>query len=597
LKSSLKDERDVGYLDSYIKAMIHHLYIKDFALIDELEVEFGKGLNILTGQTGAGKSIIIGALNMILGERADTEVIRQGSSKAIAEASIAHDQNARLLHVLQEHDIEVQSPMILRREIRESGSRAFINDSPVTIGVLKQVGDLLVDLHGQYDHQLLLKEEHHLGVLDQFGKNEDILEAYRSSYEQMKRLRAEKRDLMKRESELQEKTELYRFQLQELEKAKLVADEEAVIEAEMHLLDNAELLDQKAQWISELGEQDEVDISGLLNKLKITLEDLARIEPEFEQYLEEVTAARVSIIETMHFAERYRDRIEFNPNRLEELRRRQSELNRLQKKYGKSIPELIEYERGIAEELSVAENFDLELDRLDEAILAQEHHLREVAIKLHESRQRTGEHLARSIESELSQLGIPHARLDVQVNWLRSPHGWFRLPLQPEEAISSPESVECTEEGADEVVFYLSTNKGEAPKALAKIASGGEISRVMLALKSVLAREQHLPVMIFDEIDTGISGEISEKVGQSMRKLSHKCQIIAITHQPQIASQAHVHFKVHKTERDNRTISTITRLNEHEHVQEVAGLMSGAHITDATLQSARELILNNQHNY
>ena len=574
--------------------MINHLYIKDFALIDELEVDFGKGLNILTGQTGAGKSIIIGALNMILGERADTEVIRQGALKAIAEASISHDQNPRLLQVLKENDIEGHSPMILRREIRETGSRAFINDSPVTIGVLKLVGDLLVDLHGQYDHQLLLKEEHHLGVLDQFGNTEALLGAYRETFEQMRKLRASKRDLMRREAELQEKTELYRFQLQELEKARLLPDEEAAIEAEMQLLDNAEVLDQKAQWISELGEQDEVDLSGLLNKLKITLEDLARIEPEFEQYLEEINAARVSIIETMHFAERYRDRIEFNPSRLEELRRRQSELNRLQKKYAKSIPELIEYERSISEELSVAEHFDLELERLDQAILRQEQQLREAAIALHESREQTGEQLARSIEFELSQLGIPHAQLEVQVNWLRNPNGWFRLPLRPEENPDGYELIECTEDGADEVVFYLSTNKGERPKALAKIASGGEISRVMLALKSVLAREQHLPVMIFDEIDTGISGEISEKVGQSMRKLSTKCQIIAITHQPQIASQAHHHFKVHKTEREDRTISTILRLNEQEHVHEVAGLMSGAQITDATLQSARELIQHNQ---
>lgn len=574
--------------------MIRSLYIKDFALIDELEVEFGRGLNILTGQTGAGKSIIIGALNMILGERADTEVIRQGSTKAIAEATIAHNNDPALLSVLQDHDIEQHSPIILRREIRENGSRAFINDSPVTIGVLKSIGDLLVDLHGQYDHQLLLKEEHHLGVLDQFGHTQQQLSMYRAAYDKMKELRLEKRQLLKREQELLEKTELYRFQLQELEKARLQPDEEEQIQAEMHLLDNAEILDQKAQWISELGESDDIDLAGLLNKLKLTLEDLARIEPEFEQYLTEVNAARVSVIETMSFAEQYRNRIEFNPSRLEELRQRQAELNRIQKKYGRDISSLIEYERIIADELSVAENFDLALERINQLIDQHEQVLQEAAVALHNLRRTTGDQLAQSIEIELAQLGIPHARLQVQVNWLYDTNGWFALPEVEQTDPAHTARIECTESGADEVVFYLSTNKGELPKALAKIASGGEISRVMLALKSVLAKEQHLPVMIFDEIDTGISGEISEKVGRSMRKLAEHCQIIAITHQPQIASQAHVHYKVHKSEKDDRTVSTILRLDDEEHIREVASLMSGAQITEATLQSAKELVAHNR---
>ena len=574
--------------------MIRSLYIKDFALIDELEVEFGHGLNILTGQTGAGKSIIIGALNMILGERADTEVIRQGSSKAIAEATIAHNNDPTLLALLQKNDIEQHSPIILRREIREHGSRAFINDSPVTIGVLKSIGDLLVDLHGQYDHQLLLKEEHHIGVLDQFGHTQQLLSAYQTAYEKMKELRQEKRQLLKREQELLEKTELYRFQLQELEKTRLQADEEEQIQAEMQLLDNAEILDQKAQWISELGESEEVDIAGILNKLKITLEDLARIEPEFDQYLSEVNAARVSIIETMSFAEQYRNRIEFNPSRLEELRQRQTELNRLQKKYSRDIPSLIEYERTIAEELSVAENFDLALERIDQIIDEHEHVLTKAAVELHNARRNTGDQLAHSIEIELAQLGIPHARLQVQVNWLYDTYGWFSLPEQEQTNTAHTSRVACTESGGDDVVFYLSTNKGEMPKALAKIASGGEISRVMLALKSVLAKEQHLPVMIFDEIDTGISGEVSEKVGRSMRNLSQHCQIIAITHQPQIASQAHAHYKVHKSEKGERTVSTIIRLDDQEHIREVASLMSGAQITEASLQSARELVAYNR---
>lgn len=318
--------------------MIKSLFIKNFALIDELEVQFGEGLNILTGQTGAGKSIIIGALNMILGERADTDVIRHGTDKAIAEATIKMFESDEITGLLQENEIEEQEYLILRREIRQTGSRAFINDTPVNIGILKSVGDLLVDLHGQHDHQLLLKEENHRAMIDSFEEIQPLLKSYQTEYELLKTLRIELNHLRKRENELQEKTELYRFQVQELENAQLSAEEEEEMEAEMNLLDNAEILDQKAAAISEMADSDEANIIQLLNHLKLNLEDLTRIEPEFESYLTEINQARVSIQEAIHFAERYRNNIEFNPKRIEELRQRQSELNRLQKSISAIYP-------------------------------------------------------------------------------------------------------------------------------------------------------------------------------------------------------------------------------------------------------------------
>ncbi|HCD51830.1 MAG TPA: DNA repair protein RecN, partial [Balneolaceae bacterium] len=366
--------------------------------------------------------------------------------------------------------------------------------------------------------------------------------------------------------------------------ARLSAEEEVELEAEMNLLDNAEVLDQKAAAISEMAENDEANIVQLLNHLKLNLEDLSRIEPEFENYLEEINAARVSINEAIQFAERYRNNIEFNPVRLEELRQRQSELNRLQKKYQRSIPELIQYMNEIKRELSIADNFDLEIEKLETEIRQKATSLKEAAVQLHTARNHVGEKLARNIENELSELGIPHSRLEVKVDWLFSSNGWFEVDDQ---------MVECTELGADEVRLFISTNKGETPKPLAKIASGGEISRVMLALKSIIAKEQSLPVMIFDEIDTGISGEISEKVGRAMRRLSDYCQIVAITHQPQIASQAHHHYKVAKSEKEDRTTTQIIPLSQEEHIREVAGLMSGAEISDAALVSAKELIEKN----
>jgi DNA repair protein RecN (Recombination protein N) len=566
--------------------MIQTLYIKDYALIDELEVTFKNGLNILTGQTGAGKSIIIGALNMILGERADTEVIRQGSSKAICEAVIAVCQNDEIIQILSDHAVDYRDHLILRREIRESGSRAFINDTPVTISVLKKVGDYLVDLHGQHDHQFLLNEENHRDVIDQHESVKPVLEQYLDKFHEVSALQQEIRMLKKKERELKEKTELYQFQVNELGNLQLDPDEEENIDAEMKLLDNAEELDQKAAAISEIGDGDEVNLIELLNSIKIHLEDLSRIEPEFTNYLEEVNSARISIQEAIQFTERYRNGIEFNPERLEKLRQRQSELNRIQKKYGRSIPDLIAYLDEIQKELNIAENFDNEIEKLELRINDKLEQLKKSAVNLHQVRIDAGKKLSTAIEKQLKHLGIDNPDFRVCVDWLQSDKGWL---------VIDNNKVECTSAGADTIRFFISTNKGEEPKPLSKIASGGEISRVMLALKSILASEQQLPVMIFDEIDTGISGHISEKVGKIMRELSAHCQIIAITHQPQIASQAHHHYRVEKKELGDRTVSLITALNEQEHIREVAGLMSGEQITDSAMNSAKELIENSKY--
>ncbi len=561
--------------------MIKSLYIKDFALIDELDVQFEEGLNILTGQTGAGKSIIIGALNMILGERADTEVIRQGAQKAIAEATIYVGENEFLRGFLEKNAVETSSELILRREIRQSGSRAFINDTPVNISVLKEAGDQLVDLHGQHDHQMLLKDENHLRVIDQFDSVRPVLEEYKKEYDAMSALQKEMRDLQRRERELSEKMELYQFQVKELEAAELDAHEEEELEAEMNLLDNAEDLDRKSAAIVQIGNGEDVNLIELLNMIKLHLEDMARIEPDFQTYLEEVATARISIQEAVQFAERYREGIEFNPRRLETLRQRQAELNRLQKKYQRDIQGLISYYKEIKSELNVAENFDLEIERIQKRIAEQAEALKQSAVKLHQARISIGNQLSADIADALKNLGIEHGQFKVDVSWIRSENGWIDV---------DGEATECNPDGCDEVAFYISTNKGETPKPLAKIASGGEVSRVMLSLKTILAKEHHLPVMIFDEIDTGISGHISEKVGREMRNLSEHCQIVAITHQPQIASQAHKHYKVEKVEEGDRTITRIVPLSDEEHVREVAGLMSGEEITDSALSSARELI-------
>lgn len=568
---------------NFAETVLESIYVKDFALIDELEFHPGAGLNILTGQTGAGKSIIIGALNMILGERADTDSIRHGAVKAIAEAVIRISADPRVLRLLSEAEVDpgTGNTLILRREIRESGSRAFINDTPVAIGILRQVGDLLVDLHGQHDHQLLLREEHHRSVIDGMPALREVAQAYRLAYDAVAVLRRNLVKLQKQEKDLREKQELYRFQLKELETLQPDPTEMADLESEMRLLDNAEELDQKAGTIVLLGSESDVSLEDLMAEVGAALEDLTRIEAGFESYLQEFNAARISVREAVRFAERYRSGIEFNPQRLEFLRSRQAELRKIEKKYAMSIDELAVYMHELRANLNLVDNFDAEIEKIQAQLHKATTTLTQAAMNLHQSREIAGNRMGEQIAEELSRLGIAHARFETRVSWVEDPHGWITV---------EGKKVACTESGADDVCFYISTNKGEIPKPLSKTASGGEISRVMLALKSILAREQSLPVMIFDEIDTGISGEVAEQVGQTMRRLSAHCQILAITHQPQIACQAHRHFKVAKLEDGDRTITQILTLDEEAHIHEVASLMSGATVSEASLRSARELV-------
>lgn len=565
--------------------MIRTLYIRDYALIDELEINFGEGLNILTGETGAGKSIIIGALNLILGERADTDSIRTGAAKAIAEAHIDVRSDERIIGLMAENDIESTGTVILRREIRPGSSRAFINDTPVNISVLKQAGDMLVDLHGQHDHQLLLHEDQHRAMVDGFTQatlaSAEYLEAYRLVVAARKDLAAFRR----REKDLQEKSDLLSYQLKELSAANLREDEPAGMEAEMNLLDHTEELEKQSAIVTGLGSDGEINVMELLGKIERAVEELGRIQPEFESYLQELHSARVSIEELLRFTERNRASFEYNPERLEKLRIRQAELARLQKKYDADIPGLIKLRDELENTLSLAENFDLEIGKRERELQRQLTNLKRCALILHEARESIGERLHEAIGEELQKLGMPHARFEVRVEWLRDPNGWLEI---------DGHSIACEEHGCDSVRFFISTNKGEVLKPLSKTASGGEISRIMLALKAVLAREHSLPVMIFDEIDVGISGQVGHQVGRTMRGLSKRCQIIAITHLPQIASQSHHHYRVLKAEEDERTVTRIEPLFDKEHIREIARLMSGDLITQSSLDSARELIEENK---
>ncbi|MDI6402508.1 AAA family ATPase, partial [Balneolaceae bacterium ANBcel3] len=503
--------------------MIKSLYIKNFALIDELEIDFQPGLNVLTGETGAGKSIIIGALQIVLGERAETDKVRQGADKAIVEVIFeAKDHNDEVLTgLLSENEIGGTAEIILRREIRMTGSRAFINDTPVTISLLRNIGDRLVDLHGQHEHQLLLKEDHHREVIDSISEVQPAKKEYLQVFRDVKTLFQKKKKLLDREKESQEVLELKKFQLKELESAELSVEAFSEYETEMRKLDHSEFLEQKVQLIRQMGNDGDARLSEMLSLLESTVEEVAEIETEFSSYLDELKTALVSINELIIFAERYQSHIEYNPQRLEELRHLFSERKRLEKKYGRTLPELNELREELSEFVYGAENMDLEIGKVEKELENNLEELHRCSVRLHESRIRAGKEISDRISKALAGLGIPDNLFEVRVAWKKKADGWIEV-----DGIS----VTCEEDGPDQVVFYISTNKGEVPRPLMKIASGGEISRVMLAMKSVIAKEQHLPVMIFDEIDTGVSGSVAEKVGVTMKNLASECQIMAITH-------------------------------------------------------------------
>ncbi|MCE1274609.1 MAG: DNA repair protein RecN [Chlorobiales bacterium] len=562
--------------------MLQSLYVRDFALIDELSVEFAPGLTIITGETGAGKSILMGALNLVLGERASAELVRSGASKAVIEATFTGSHYETVAPQLEEAGIECTPELILRRDIAASGqSRSFINDTPCPLSLLKQVGRELVDLHGQHDHQLLLHPETHAGMLDGFGQLKDEASRYHSLLQRYRQLRRTLDELLAQAAALREKRDFIEYQYRELESAGLATGEEASLEEEINLLENAETLFSLGTELGErLYESDDSAYASLSVSVHL-LEKLASIDKRFEPSLEELRGAMSSIEEASRFTGRYTSGIEFNRARLEELRERQMMLQRLSKKHGKSIDELIGLRDRLADELSIEENVEADTVRLRAEIEEARDGLSSTAIDLHDMRLRAAILLEEEISSVLKELSIPHGNFRVAITHEESPEGDITFDGRRYRAYDN---------GFDRIEFMISTNIGESPKPLAKVASGGEISRVMLAMKSALARATHLPILVFDEIDTGISGKAAQAVGFSLKQLSRLHQIIAITHLPQIAAMADLHLSVSKRIENARTLSGVTTLDDAERVEEVARLISGHTISESSRKLAGELI-------
>lgn len=565
--------------------MLKSLQVKDYALIEHIDIEFGSGLNIITGETGAGKSILIDAMSLLLGERASTEVVRKDAAKSVVEGIFDIEKNIKVKKILDENEIEFTPELIMRREISVKGSnRCFINDTPVSLSLIKDVGNLLVDLHGQHEHQSLLRTETHIDFLDEYGNTEEQVENFNKLFHQLSQLTNELNSLKEREAILNEKKDLYSFQINEIDNLSPEAGEEERINEELNILENSEKLLSLTSSIYEELYDSENSVNDQLGKIQNELIELSKIDKSFLEVSTESESALTLIKDISKFIRDYKSNIDLDPQKLEEIRERLSAITLLKKKYGGSINAVLEHRKKIGEEFDLAENYSENISSLENQINELRNKCGAAAEILSKKRKEAAKKIQKEVKDALSYLGIPDPEFIVKINQTaaESSHENFIL--------LNGKKYKCNNSGYDEVEFFISTNLGEDPKPLVKVASGGEVSRIMLALKTILAKNDKLPLLIFDEIDTGVSGRIAQKVGQSLKSLAAFHQIISITHLPQIAGLADHHYSVEKKLNEDRVVSSIRKLKEAEKIKEVAKLMSGEKITEASLNGAKELM-------
>lgn len=567
--------------------MLKSLVIKNYALIEELEVDFSSGLVIVTGETGSGKSIIIDALGLILGARGSADTVRKGADRAVVEGTFHIAGNGRLHAILEENGIAPDEDLIVRREVSAKGqSRCFIADSPATLALQKQVGELLVDLHGQHEHQSLLRLDTHIAMLDDFGGLDGMVGEFQAARRKLRDTAAELDDLRRRERQLAEKREFYEFQIAEIDAITPRAGEEEELGRELKILENAERLFAATGNLYGMLYDGEQSVHDLLVIVRNQLQDLSGIDGQFAEAAKECSSAEAVVSELAKFIQAYNARVEFNPERLDSLRDRLGKLALLKRKYGGSVESTLAHRETIGSEVLLAENFNEVIERLTKELDESRALCASVAGRLSSKRHDIARKVDAAVVEELGKLGVAHAKFTTRITQAESAGGDGGADY----VNAGRKMFRLNARGYDDVEFLISTNLGEEVMPLVRVASGGEVSRIMLALKSILAKSDRLPVLIFDEIDVGVSGRVAQAVGRSLKNLSNFHQIIAITHLPQIAGLADAHFAVEKKVRGSRTTTGMRRLSLDEQVREVARLLSGAEVTDAGLIGARELM-------
>ena len=550
--------------------MLQFLNISNIALIDDMQVEFDSGLNLLTGETGSGKSIIVDALGVLIGGRFTNELIKSGAERASIEGLFSVTTNPDLESILENAGLDATNELIIRRELSATGrNKIFINNQLATQSLLRDLRPYLVDIHGQGEQQTLFNPETHLEILDAFAGNGTLRSDVAEAYQQWSALRRELESLRHDEAERFQLVDTLKFQIAELEQAQLSIGEDERLEEERRRLANVEKLTTLCQTsYSRIYEDDGAAVVRVRQSLKDVAE-LAEYETSFRDYLEGLESAR-AVLEDLSFTLRdFSDRLEFSPARLAEIEDRLAELSRLKRKYGGSLAASLEHLARAEDRLRQIETSDERERELSAALAVARERYLELAGSLHKQRVRAAKKFEQAVEKGIAEVAIDNARFQVQV---------------------SDDVETASQKGIDHTEFYFSANVGEDVKPLARVASGGEASRLMLVLKTVANGSQFPRTIVFDEIDTGIGGRVSEAVGLKLKKLSQTNQVLCVTHQPQIARFADSHLVVQKEALKGRTQVSVGRLDKAGRVEELARMLTGAEITDSARRHARELL-------
>ncbi len=549
--------------------MLKSLEIQNYALIEHLSIDFDSGLSILTGETGAGKSIIMGALSLILGQRADTKAIQDGKAKCVVEA-VFDVKDYGLEELFQLNDVDYDSELIVRREVLDSGkSRAFLNDTPVSLQFLKEVTSKLIDVHSQHANLLLSNDDFQLDVLDSVAQTKELKTEYRKMFETYRSVLKQLKEIRDTALREQEEREYIQFQYAQLSEMKLVQGEQEELERELDMLNHSEEIKRALSFVVDVLDNEQ---QGVLSSLKDVISNLRKIIsylPVADALQERVDSCKIELQDIENEVMHTLNATDFDPNKKNEIEERLNLIYSLQQKHRvSSVGELLSLQQSFEMRLQAIDSYDEQINALENRLSDVKKQLDLSASALTDKRKSVCEEIERNMECKLQLLGMPNARFVVD--------------------LTSKEEFSAT--GKDDVAFLFSANKNAVPKNLTNIASGGEMSRVMLSLKSLIATKSLLPTIIFDEIDTGVSGEIAHRMGEIMRSMSKTMQVITITHLPQIAAKGDAHYKVYKADTDLATYTHIVRLKDAERPQEIAELLSGKNPSQAALDNAKELL-------
>ncbi|PTI07904.1 DNA repair protein RecN [Staphylococcus xylosus] len=557
--------------------MLQTLSIKQFAIIDELEVHFGDGLTVLSGETGAGKSIIIDAIGQLIGMRASSNYVRHGEKKAIIEGIFDIDESKEAISILEALDIDIDEDFLLvKREIFSTGkSICRVNNQIVTLQDLRKIMQELLDIHGQHETQTLLKQKYHLQLLDNYAENQykNLLEQYVTTYDQYKAKKKELEDLESADQALLQRLDLLKFQFEEIQEANLVDGEVSQLESDIKRIQNSENL-SLALNNAHLTLTDEHAITDRLYELSNQLQSISEILPEkYDTLKEEVDQFYYTLEDAKHQLYDELTNTEFDEHYLNELEARMNVLNDLKRKYGKDITELIKYQDKLENEINKIENYEESTSQLRHEIERLYEDVIKLGTELSRERRIVAQTLRDHIVDEIQNLQMKDANLEISFKPLDVPN----------------------REGIEFVEFLISSNKGEPLKSLNKIASGGELSRIMLALKTIFVKTRGQTAILFDEVDSGVSGQAAQKMAEKMKGLAKHIQVICISHLPQVASMSDHHLFISKDSVNDRTTTHVQELSGSERIDEIARMISGASVTDITRQNAKEMIEQNQH--